>query len=180
MKSSNLEENILFSPPPPVNSPDVLPSFSLCSLLFFLLAYLVISCFSSKTQLAYPYECLMMHVNANINTILNIGTAPHWWGTTGDKQAHFKIICLLTPICRLEKYIHKISPAAETNYPPPQPIPLHNKLFYWSGDNYLSHIIKHLEQIGGSNYRLPLGYPSLFIVLLLYITWWDLLCPVFP
>ena len=63
---------------------------------------------------------------------------------------------------------------------PPSAIGLHNKLFHWSGDNYLSHIIKHLEQIGGSNYWLPLGYPSSFIVLPLYITWWDLLCRAFP
>lgn len=62
---------------------------------------------------------------------------------------------------------------------PPTPIHLYNKLFYWSGDNYLSHIIKHLEQIGGSNYWLPQGYPSLFIVVPLYITWWDLLCLAF-
>lgn len=41
--------------------------------------------------------------------------------------------------------------------PPPSPIHLYNKLFYWPGDNYLSHIIKHLEQIGGSNYRLAPG-----------------------
>lgn len=63
---------------------------------------------------------------------------------------------------------------------PPSPVPVYNKLFYRSGDNYLSHIIKHLEQIGGSNYRLPLGYPSPFIVLPPYITWWDLLCCAFP
>ena len=63
---------------------------------------------------------------------------------------------------------------------PQSPVHLYNKLFYWSGDNYLSHIIKHLEQIGGSNYRLPLGYPSSFIVFPLYITWWDLLCCAFP
>lgn len=63
--------------------------------------------------------------------------------------------------------------------PLPRPFPVHNKLSHRSGDNYLSHIIKHLEQIGGSNYRLPPGYPSPFIVLPPYITWWDLLCCAF-
>lgn len=62
---------------------------------------------------------------------------------------------------------------------PPSLVPVHNKLSHRSGDNYLSHIIKHLEQIGGSNYRLPSGYPSPFIVLPPYITWWDLLCCAF-
>lgn len=62
---------------------------------------------------------------------------------------------------------------------PPSVVPVHNKLSHRSGDNYLSHIIKHLEQIGGSNYRLPPGYPSPFIVLPPYITWWDLLCCAF-
>lgn len=62
---------------------------------------------------------------------------------------------------------------------PPSLVPVHNKLSHRSGDNYLSHIIKHLEQIGGSNYRLPPGYPSPFIVLPPYITWWDLLCCAF-
>lgn len=63
--------------------------------------------------------------------------------------------------------------------PLPRPFPVHNKLSHRSGDNYLSHIIKHLEQIGGSNYRLPPGYPSPSIVLPPYITWWDLLCCAF-
>lgn len=106
-----------------------------------------------------------------------------WRGWTGRDKTDFSYFMresFLTPIPGLEKNTYIKSVQQQKPITPPAPIPLHNKLFYWSGDNYLSHIIKHLEQIGGSNYRLPLGYPSSFIVLLLYITWWDLLCRAFP
>lgn len=58
-----------------------------------------------------------------------------------------------TPFLILGKFIHKTSTSRETNYAGSEPIPLHNKLFYWSGNNYHGHIIKYLEQIGRSGYR---------------------------
>lgn len=117
----------------------------------------------------------------NPRTSQTIGTEPR-----GDEQGGTNRLFLLhgrvifNPYPRVGKNTYIKSVQQQKPITPPAPIPLHNKLFYWSGDNYLSHIIKHLEQIGGSNYRLPLGYPSSFIVLLLYITWWDLLCHAFP
>lgn len=118
----------------------------------------------------------MMHANANRPMDIS-----EYWSWTQRGQTDFSYISresFLTPIhVGKNTYIKWVQPQKPIT--PPSPIPLHNKLFYWSGDNYLSHIIKHLEQIGGSNYRLPLGYPSLFIVLPLYITWWGLLSHAF-
>lgn len=66
-----------------------------------------------------------------------------------------------TPFLILRKFIHKTYTWGESNYASLEPIPLHNKLFYWSGNNYHSHIIKYLEQIGRSGYwfsRAPLHF----------------------
>lgn len=66
-----------------------------------------------------------------------------------------------TPFLILRIFIHKPYTWGETNYASLEPIPLHNKLFYWSGNNYHSHIIKYLEQIGRSGYwfsRAPLHF----------------------